>query len=201
MSFSIKNSFNTNKNIQQKINKNKNKVYGPINVKMSQIPNIIGFNNTIKTNTISNSYFNLNLKKKSNLILAKENKNNTNTNKNNNIDKSNNNVKSYYYSLIIPNKRNKKKQNTFLNNFTKLSINSIITNPINKTKNIINRKKNNLINEELSKISKHKNYSFNIKVKKINEKIIDENSRNNSLKKIYNSNDKYNNRQKTIIKR
>ena len=189
MSFSTKNTINTIKyqrNVFQKTNNHKDKkINGPINVKMCQIPNNTEFNNKIKANVITSSYFNLNLKNKSNLILNKE------------IIKSKklrnnltNDIKTNYYSLIISNNRNSNKSNNISNNYSKLSINSLLSNTINynNQKKINNHRNNNLINEDCSIINKQKNYSFKIKVNRIKEKLISDNSRNNSIKKNYNSN-------------
>ena len=199
MSFSIKRPINNQKDIHHIINQNKNRVCnGPINVKMCQIPNSIGFNNKIKANIISSSYFNLNIKDKSNINNFK----NKNCKKARN--KLNNDIKTNYYSLIIPNNRNTNSNinsTNIFNNYSKLSINSIINNSINNSKKIINNRKNNLINEEYSAINKQKNYSFKIKVNKIKENLIFENSRNNSLKQNNNSNYNYNSKSKpkTVI--
>ena len=171
----------------------------PINVKMCQIPHYIGFNNKPKASIITSSYFNINLKNKANLILNKRKVNNNNTNKNER-NKTNKELKSNYYSLIIANNRNKHLPNKNSVNFSKLSINSLITNSINKSKKIINNRRKNIINEEeYSIISKKKNYSFKIKVNKIKEKLNLGNSRNSSLKKCCHSNDNVHNKQKTII--
>ena len=156
----------------------------PINVKMCQIPHYIGFNNKPKASIITSSYFNINLKNKANLILNKRKVNNNNTNKNER-NKTNKELKSNYYSLIIANNRNKHLPNKNSVNFSKLSINSLITNSINKSKKIINNRRKNIINEEeYSIISKKKNYSFKIKVNKIKEKLNLGNSRNSSLKNM-----------------
>ena len=193
MSFSTKNTIsniNRQKNITQKTNKNKDKIInGPINVKMCQIPNNIEFNNKIKANALTSSYFNLNLKNKSNLILNKGNKNNKKLR--NNLT---NDFKTNYYSLIISNNRNINYSNNITNNYSKLSINSLLSNTINPnlSKKTINNKSNNLINDEYSIINNLKNYSFKIKVNRIKEKLVSDDSRNNSIKKNYNSNNSNN---------
>ena len=197
MSFSIKSPINNIKNIEQKKNKNAKKIYNAlINVKMFQIPNCIGFNHKVKTNIITSSYFNMNLKNNNKNLMNKKKTNKKNAGIKNDRNKTNHDLKSNYYSLIIAN--NKKKNLT--NNYSKLSMNSLITNSINKTKKQINGRRKKIINEEdYSIINKRKNYSFKIKVKKIKEKLSLTNSRNNSLKKVCHSNDNYHNRQKTII--
>ena len=185
MSFSIKSPINNHSDIPHMIiNQNKNKVCnGPINVKMCQIPNNIGFNNKIKANIISSSYFNLNVREKTDNIIK-----NKNCKKARN--KLGNDIKTNYYSLIIPNNRKTNvsiNNANIFNNCSKLSINSLINRSINNSKKIINNRKKNLVNKEYSAISKQKNYSFKIKVNKIKENLILENSRNNSLKKNYNN--------------
>ena len=200
MSFSIKSPINNNyKNIEQKKRKNAKKIYNAlINVKMLQIPNCLGFNNKTKTNIITSSYFNMNLKNNNKNVLKqkKSNKSNNNNIIKNDINKTNNDLKSNYYSLIIANNKN----NNLSNNYSKVSINSFITNSINKSKKNINGRRKKIINEEdFSIINKRKNYSFKIKVKKIKEKLSLTHSRNSSLKVICHSNDNYQNRLKTII--
>ena len=178
MSFSIKSPINNIKNVEQKKNKNAKKMYNAlINVKMFQIPNCIGFNHKTKTNIITSSYFNMNLKNNNKNLLNKKKTNKNNAVIKNDRNKTNHDLKSNYYSLIIAN--NKKKNLT--NNYSKLSMNSLITNSINKTKKQINGRRKKIINEEdYSIINKRKNYSFKIKVKKIKERLSLTNSRNNS---------------------
>ena len=191
MSLPIQTPINNPKNNHPNFNEKKFKGRGaPINVKMCQIPNNIGFHNKVKTNIISSSYFNLNIKNNANLLEAKE----KNKNNKNDINKLSKDIKTNYYSLIIPNniKSNNNSNNitnNIFNNYSKLSINSLITNSINKSKKMVNSRKQNLINEEYSVINKHNNYSFKIKVNKIKDQLISENSRNNSIKNIYYSND------------
>ena len=191
MSLPIQTPINNPKNNHLNFNEKKIKERNaPINVKMCQIPNNIGFHNKVKTNIISSSYFNLNIKNKTNLLETRE----KNKNRKKDINKLSKDIKTNYYSLIIPNniKSNNNSNsitNNIFNNYSKLSINSLVTNSINKSKKMVNSRKQNLINEEYSVINKHNNYSFKIKVNKIKDQLISENSRNNSLKNIYYSND------------
>ena len=191
MSLSIKTPINIPKNNCLNINENKFKERNaPINVKMCQIPNNWGIHNKVKTNIISSSYFNLNIKNKTNLLLNKEKIKKGKKDRN----KLSKDIKTNYYSLIIPNniKTNNNSNNVTRNiysNYSQLSINSLLTNSINKSKNLINSRKQNLINSEYSIINKQNNYSFKIKVNTIKEQLISDNTRNNSLKNHYNSND------------
>ena len=135
MSISVRSPDNPQKIIHQKIKKKENKIIGfPINVKMFKIPNGIGLVNKKRTNMISSSYFNLNLKNKTNLIL-RQIKNSKN--KKTSISRLTNDINTNFYSLSITNNNSNSINNIISNNnsnnYSKISNNSILIHSKNKS--------------------------------------------------------------------
>lgn len=175
MSFSNKDSINSQNYRTKKYQKSKKIKLkdGPISVKASQMSNILGFNNKIKGNIISVSYFNSKIK---------------NNNSKRNIDnKKNKENQNNYFSLFLENKNsNNCKKNIFkkisINNssyYSKSLKNPLITNINNNNSKEKNEKNINILSEVLQKYSSFSGIS---KIKKVKNKSILNNERNDSLK-------------------
>ena len=175
MSFSNKSPINA-QNYYTKKYQNSKKIKlsnGPISVKASQMSNIIGFDNKVKGNIISLSYFNSKIKS-----------NNSKKNVNDNLKSEN---QANYYSLLLENNKNNyshskyKSKNISYNNscyYLKSSQNPLIININNNNSRAINERNINLLSEVLQKYS---NYSFNQRSKHSKNENIYSIKRNNSL--------------------
>ena len=176
MSFSFKNPINSQSYYRKKYNKIKKTKIGnvPISIKDSQMSNIIGFDNKIKGNIISLSYFNSKLK--------------NNKGKNNFNEQSKSEIQKNHSSFLLENKKqnnhsiNKNKQITYNKsyNLSKSNQNSLIINLNNDNSKFKKETKSNLLREVLQKYS---NISYKSRVKNnvSNKKIINH-AKNNSLK-------------------
>lgn len=181
MSFSNKNPINLHNNYTKKYQNSKKVklINGPISVKASKMSNILGFDNKVKGNIISSSYFNLKIYK--------------NKRKNQNNEKLKNENQTNYYSLFFDNNQNsnnskvniKKINNNNSYFYSKISLNSLIRNNNNIKSKIINKRNKNILNEVLKKYSNH---SSKTKMKNIIKNDITMNNKRNSSFKNYKSN-------------
>ena len=176
MSFSNKNPINLYNNYTKKYQKAKKVklINAPISVKASQISNILGFNNKVKGNIISSSYFNLKL-----------NKNQRNKHNNEKLETEN---QTNYYSLFFENNQNSSNSKVNIKKFSynnsryysKNSLKSLILNNNNINSKSIYKRNKNILSEVLKKYT---NFSSKTKMKnKIKTDNIMNNKRNNSFK-------------------
>ena len=177
MSFSNKSPINSQNYYTKKYQKSKKIKLkeGPISVKASQMSNMIGFDNKVKGNIISLSYFNSKLKN----YKAKKNVD----------DKLKSENHTNYYSLLLENKinnsnsENKSKIISYNNScyYLKSSQNPLIININNNNSRAKNERNKNLLSEVLQKYS---NFTYKAGNKNSKNKNIPIRKKNNSLTNI-----------------